>query len=71
MAFLVITASATISASVVFVDIVLYFKVFQTIRPPKRSIMYFWETLRVFSSFAKNASFAIIMPSELYSLKPY
>jgi hypothetical protein len=61
MVFLVITASATISASIVFVNIVLYLKVFQTIGPPKRNIMYPWEDLRVFSSSAKDASLAIII----------
>jgi hypothetical protein len=71
MAFLVITARATIFASIMLVNIVLYFKAFQTIRPPKRNIMYLWENLRVFSSSAKDASLAITMPSELYSLKPY
>jgi hypothetical protein len=71
MAFLVVTASATISASVVLVDIVLCFKVFQTIGPSKRSMMYPWENLRVFSSFAKNALFAIIIPFEPCSFKPY
>jgi hypothetical protein len=71
MAFLVITANATISASVMLVNIVLYFEAFQSIGPPKRSMMYPWEDLRVFSSFAKNASLAIIMPFEPYLLKPY
>jgi hypothetical protein len=71
MAFLLITAKATIFASVMLVNIVLYFKVFQTIRPPKRSIIYLWENLLVFSLFAKNASLAIIMPFEPCSFKPY
>jgi hypothetical protein len=71
MAFLVITASATISASVVLVDIMLYLKAFQTTGSSKRSIMYPWEDLRVFSSFAKNASLAIIIPFELCSFKLY
>jgi hypothetical protein len=71
MASLVITANATIFASVMLVDIMLYLKVFQTIRPPKRSIIYPWENLRVFSSFAKDASLAIIIPFEPCSLKPY
>jgi hypothetical protein len=71
MAFLVITARATIFASVVLVNIMLYFKAFQTIGPPKRSIMYPWEDLRVSSSFAKDASFAITMPSEPCLFKSY
>jgi hypothetical protein len=71
MASLVVTARATIFASVVLVDIVLYFKAFQTIRPPKRSMMYLWEDLRVSSLFVKNASLAIMMPFELYSFEPY
>jgi hypothetical protein len=71
MAFLVITASATISASVVLVDTVLYLKVFQTIGPPKRSMMYPWEDLRVSSSSAKDASLAIIILFEPCSFKPY
>jgi hypothetical protein len=33
--------------------------------------MYPWEDLRVFSSSAKDASLAIIMPSEPCSFKPY
>jgi hypothetical protein len=71
MAFLVVIASATISASVVLVNIVLCFKVFQTIGPPKRNMMYPWEDLRVFLSSAKDASLAIIMLFEPCSLKPY
>jgi hypothetical protein len=70
MASLVITANAIIFASIMLVNIMLYFEVFQTTKPPKRSMMYPWEDLRV-SSSAKNASLAITMPSELCSLKPY
>jgi hypothetical protein len=71
MVSLVITANATIFASVMLVNTVLYFKAFQTIGPPKRSMMYPWEDLRVFSSSAKDALLAIIIPSELYLFKPY
>jgi hypothetical protein len=71
MAFLVVTARAIISASVVLVDIVLCFEAFQTIGPPKRSMMYPWEDLRVSSLFAKDASLAITMPFEPCSFKPY
>jgi hypothetical protein len=71
MVSLVITASAIISVSVVLVNIVLYLKAFQTTGPSKRSMMYLWENLRVFSSSAKDASLAIIMPSESCLLKPY
>jgi hypothetical protein len=71
MAFLVITASVTIFASIVLVDIVLCFKAFQTIGLPKRSMMYPWENLRVFSSFAKDASLAIIIPFEPCLFKLY
>jgi hypothetical protein len=53
------------------VDIVLYFEAFQTIGLLKRSMMYPWEDLQVSSLFAKDASFAITMPSELCSFKPY
>jgi hypothetical protein len=71
MAFLVITANATISTLIMLVNIMLYLKAFQTIRPPKKSMMYLWKNLRVSLSSAKNASLAIIMPFEPYSLKPY
>jgi hypothetical protein len=71
MASLVIIANATISASVVLVDTVLCLKAFQTTGPPKRNMIYLWENLRVFSSSAKDASLAIIIPSEPCSLKPY
>jgi hypothetical protein len=71
MISLVVTANATISALIVLVDIVLCFEAFQTIGPPKRSIMYLWEDLRVFLSSAKDASLAIIMPFEPCLLKPY
>jgi hypothetical protein len=71
MVFLVVTASATIFASVMLVDIMFCFKVFQTIKPPKRSMMYLWKDLQVFSSSAKDASLAITMLSELCSFEPY
>jgi hypothetical protein len=71
MVFIIVTARAIISASVMLVNIVFCFKFFQTIGLLKRSMIYFWEDLRVFSSSAKNALFAIIMLFEPYLFKPY